>query len=152
MFVTWSRCELSKANSRPFSQDTPFSQQLLIVCINLIVLFPHAGHPEGPFMNEIFQNFNILFKLFEIGVLLNLIETIELFQFKLVQFSPKFLYFFTQHTCILIKIILIILKISNMYISLLDISLKRTHFNFKFSYIPILLFTWMIFIVMDLWG
>jgi hypothetical protein len=65
LLVVGSRCELSKTNGCTFGQYAPLSQKILVICLYLIVLFAHAGHPKCSLMYEILKHFNVLFELLQ---------------------------------------------------------------------------------------
>jgi len=82
--VIGPRGQLGKSYCCSFGQYTPFTQQLLIVSLHLIVLLSHAGHSQGAFVNQIFEYIDILLKQLQFRVSFHLFQVGKLLDFKLI--------------------------------------------------------------------
>lgn len=65
LFVIWSGSKLRETYCRSFGQDAALADELVIVRLEFIVLLPHGGHAEGSLVDQVFEHYNILFKLFQ---------------------------------------------------------------------------------------
>lgn len=76
----------------------------MVVGLQLVILFPHARHPQRPFMDQILQDDDVLLKLFQLRVLFDFFQGRKLFNLKFIEFGPEFFYFLREHSCVLIEV------------------------------------------------
>ena len=62
--VVGPRSEFCKADCSSFGEDTPLTNELIVVGLYFIVLLSHGGHAQSPLVDQIFEHLHILFELF----------------------------------------------------------------------------------------
>ena len=152
LLVIWSWSQLRKSNSRSLRQHTSLPQQLLIVFLYLIVLLSHTRHPQSSLMNKILKHLSILLKHLQLWIFLHILKMRKLLYLILIQLHPQLLYFLTQHSRILIEIILTIRQLSHMQLTLLQLFLQRWYLLLQRCDVSKLFFTRMILVIVDLVG